>query len=258
MNIPILLFSVDYRHPIVVDKYYQAKALSDMIIIVQNSQQLYPSRLQCNSVPIFINLRNPVKAALAATGLLVGGLIPNHITYSEAHQNAIQNWLWSVGNHPFSHTSTGKSFNRIQIDTMRRNAIVQSLSDSIKALNRGIKILQNIHIDSSNVQVAELLRLNRISILHNQITSLFKKVSGKVASFDFSAAMKHALDADDLVDDFLDEVFAIDNTFTAFRCLPYTIEDADPDSKLIMIIPILFICFDILLIVTVFLCRSGK
>ena len=37
-HIPILFFSLDYEEPVLVDKFYLSKALSDLVVIVQNSR----------------------------------------------------------------------------------------------------------------------------------------------------------------------------------------------------------------------------
>jgi len=56
-HIPIFLFSIAYRTPLFIDKYYQARALKDMVIIVQSPHLQWASRMQCNGKSIYLNLR---------------------------------------------------------------------------------------------------------------------------------------------------------------------------------------------------------
>jgi hypothetical protein len=56
-HIPIFIFSVGGETPIFVDKYYVAKALSDMIIAVQSNVRSYEGRVSCNSNSIYLDLR---------------------------------------------------------------------------------------------------------------------------------------------------------------------------------------------------------
>ena len=257
-RIPVLFFSLNYRHPILVDKYYTSKALSDMVLIVQNGQRNFPSRLSCNSQPTYLNLRNPLKSALASTAILAGGIIPSHITYSEAHQNAISEWLWSVGDHPFSHTSYGAEFNRIQIDIARRNMLIHALAESIETVNTCVQLLRKIHIDETNEVVSHMVPLNSLSIGFSSVITQWKISCAAVASLDFDKAMKHVRMADDLADDLFELVIDTENLMGAYQCLPHVTADEDTESQTMLVLPILFICFDVLLFALVFMCRSTK
>lgn len=257
-HIPILFFSLNYRHPILVDKYYSAKGLSDMVVIVQNSQRSFPTRLQCNSKSTFLNLRNPIKHALSATSVLAGGIIPSHITYSEAHQNAVADWTWSVGDHPWSHTSNGFHFNHIQIDIAKRNMILNALGSSIDTINSAVKILNRIRIDESNERVSHLIPLNQLSLSFQHIFNIWKLAVSKIASLDFETALKQIRAADAKADEFFFLALESEAIMKAYQCLPHIIEENDTDSQVVLLLPILFICFDILLFVIIFMYKRGK
>lgn len=253
-HIPILFFSLDYINPILVDKYYLAKGLSDMVIIVQNSQEIISSRIQCNGNTIYLNLKNPIKHALSATSLVAGGIIPQHISYSEAHQKAIQDWHWSVGDNPYSHTSNGATFNRIQIDITRRNMLITELTNTIDTINQGVSILKKIRLDETNSQMSHHISLNELSILFTNVIGKWKKSCGFVAALDFESAMKYAKEADIIANEFLLLVIDTDELMSAYQCLPHAVTEVDTESQLILIIPILFVLFDILLGIIVFMC----
>ncbi|CAN1177448.1 hypothetical protein LINPERHAP2_LOCUS33104 [Linum perenne] len=88
LEVPIFWFI--HGEPLSVDKHYQAKALSDMVIVVQSEQSSWESHLQCNGKSLLWDLRRPVKAGLAAVSEHLAGLLPLHLAYSHAHETAIE------------------------------------------------------------------------------------------------------------------------------------------------------------------------
>jgi len=142
-DIPIFLFSLDYPIPVLIDKHYQARALSNMVIAVQSTQHLWESHLQCNNKPIYWDLRNPIKAVIQSTTTLLGGLVPHHLAYSPAHHDLTQEWLWSVGDGPFSLTSQGIEFSQIHRDALFRNYVLSILREATGNFNLAIARLKN-------------------------------------------------------------------------------------------------------------------
>lgn len=177
-HIPIFLFSLGKDStPLLIDKYYQAKAMSDMILIVKSNVNSWESRLSCDKKPIYWNLNNPLKAALSATSLLLSGLIPTHISYSDATHRAYQNWMWSVGDSPFSYTSSQYTFSEIHKDITFRNYIVTSLSDSLQIVNEGAAILANLKTNLENERAIPLLPLRNISKAYAEVRSHWVEVT---------------------------------------------------------------------------------
>uniref|UniRef100_A0A7S0N7N5 Uncharacterized protein n=1 Tax=Pyramimonas obovata TaxID=1411642 RepID=A0A7S0N7N5_9CHLO len=114
-----------------------------MVLVVQNRAQTWDSRLACNGRKVTWNLRNPMRATLAAVAQHVGGVLPSHVTYSLPHARTAQSWLWATGNHPFAATGAehGSSFSQLQVDAVHRSYILTSLDVSILAVNEGIEAL---------------------------------------------------------------------------------------------------------------------
>ncbi|XP_058068630.1 uncharacterized protein LOC131217681 isoform X3 [Magnolia sinica] len=88
LEVPIFWFI--HGDPLFVDKHYQAKALSDMVIVVQSGPSSWESHLQCNGRSLLWDLRRPIKAALAATAEHLAGVLPLHLVYSQAHETAVE------------------------------------------------------------------------------------------------------------------------------------------------------------------------
>ncbi|KAJ4709142.1 Transmembrane protein [Melia azedarach] len=100
LEVPIFWFI--HADPLLVDKHYQAKALSDMVVVVQSEPSSWESHLQCNGKSLLWDLRRPIKAALAAVSEHMAGLLPLHLVYSEAHETAIEDWIWSKNQYKWS------------------------------------------------------------------------------------------------------------------------------------------------------------
>ncbi|XVF69831.1 hypothetical protein PTKIN_Ptkin11bG0112400 [Pterospermum kingtungense] len=139
LEVPIFWFI--HTDPLLVDKHYQSKALSDMVIVVQSESSSWESHLQCNGKSLLWDLRRPIKPALAAVAEHLAGLLPLHFFYSQAHETAIEDWIWSVGCNPFSITSQGWHISKFQSDTIARSYIITTLEESIKQVNSGMHLL---------------------------------------------------------------------------------------------------------------------
>lgn len=136
LEIPVFWFI--HGDPLLVDKHYQAKSLSDMIIVVQSEDSSWESPLQCNGQSVLLDLRRPVKAAIASAAEHIAGLLPLHFVYSHAHETAIEDWIWSVGCNPFAVTSQGWHISQFQLDTIARSYIITTLEESIQLVNSGV------------------------------------------------------------------------------------------------------------------------
>ena len=55
LEVPIFWFL--HSEPLLVDKHYQAKALSDMVIVVQSETSSWESHMQCNGNSLLWDLR---------------------------------------------------------------------------------------------------------------------------------------------------------------------------------------------------------
>ncbi|KAL1318872.1 hypothetical protein AAHE18_15G236400 [Arachis hypogaea] len=130
LEVPVFWFI--YNEPLLLDKHFQATSLSDMIIVVQSEQSSWESHLHCNGHSLLLNLREPVKAAVAATAEHLAGLLPLHLVYSQTHESATEDWIWSVGCNPFSITSQGWHISQFQSDSIARSYIITTLEESIQ------------------------------------------------------------------------------------------------------------------------------
>eukprot|EP01104_Vermistella_antarctica_P018574 TRINITY_DN6935_c0_g1_i1.p1 TRINITY_DN6935_c0_g1~~TRINITY_DN6935_c0_g1_i1.p1 ORF type:complete len:987 (+),score=140.82 TRINITY_DN6935_c0_g1_i1:91-3051(+) len=211
-RIPIFIISMDYPNPVLVDKYYQAKALSDMVIAVQSDIPEWESRLACSNKPIYWDLRNPLRALLQASALSLGGLVPTHIEYNEAARRAGQNWLWSVGDNPVSSTtSSGAHFNQFQFDTVHRHFLVSDLDRSVALVNDGVEALKGLKTSVATEHLVPSLSLSSLKNRYRTLRVLWLRAVGNAEHLDFDSSVllqlrKLSLDFNeqcgDLVDSF--------------------------------------------------------
>ncbi|AQK70832.1 hypothetical protein ZEAMMB73_Zm00001d016452 [Zea mays] len=173
LEVPIFWFI--HNEPILLDKHYQAKALSNMVVVVQSDDDSWESHLQCNGRPILWDLRKPVKAAIAATAEYVSGLLPPHLVYSHAHETAIEDWTWSVGCNPSAVTSEGSQLSEFQQDVIARNYIITSVEESIQVINSAI---QQLVIERTTEKGFKIFKAHESKMVekYNAVVSLWRRV----------------------------------------------------------------------------------
>ncbi|KAM7268421.1 hypothetical protein ACFE04_010587 [Oxalis oulophora] len=163
LEVPIFWFI--HGDLLLVDKHLQAKALSDMVIVIQSDQSFLESPLQCNGKSLLLDLRRPIKPAMAAISEHLAGLLPLPISYSQAHESAIEDWTWSVGCNPLSMTSQGWHISQFQTDTIARSYIITALEESVQSVNSAIHLLLTgrtiwVHVNTSPFRVAFVGKCN--------------------------------------------------------------------------------------------------
>ncbi|KAI3715236.1 hypothetical protein L6452_22209 [Arctium lappa] len=174
LEVPIFWFI--HGEPLLVDKHYQAKALSDMVIVVQSESSSWESHLQCNGQSLLWNLRRPIKAALAAVSEHLAGLLPLHLVYSQAHESAIEDWAWSVGCNPLSVTSQGWHISLFQLDTIARSYMLTTLEESIQNVNSAI---HRLLMERTSEQSFKVFQEHERQLVdkYNYVVSRWKRIS---------------------------------------------------------------------------------
>ncbi|XWS28191.1 hypothetical protein CRYUN_Cryun25bG0044400 [Craigia yunnanensis] len=203
LEVPIFWFI--YTDPLLVDKHYQAKALSDMVIVVQSESSSWESHLQCNGKSLLWDLRRPIKPALAAVSEHLAGLLPLHFVYSHAHETAIEDWIWSVGCNPFSITSRGWHISKFQSDTIARSYIITTLEESIKLVNSAMHLLLWEHTTEKtfkHFQSQERELVNK----YNYVVSLWRRISTISGELRYVDAMRLLYTLEDATKGFVDQV----------------------------------------------------
>ncbi|KAL8470183.1 hypothetical protein ACS0TY_032885 [Phlomoides rotata] len=205
LEIPIFWFI--HSDALLVDKHYQAKALSDMVIVVQSEPSSWESHLQCNGQPLLWDLRRPTKAALAAVSEHIAGLLPLHLVYSQAHETAIEDWIWSVGCNPLSVTSQGWHISQFQSDTIARSYILTTLEESIQLVNSAV---HHLVMERTSEQTFKLFRSQERELVnkYNYVVSLWRRISTVTGELRYADAMRLLYTLEDASKSFADYVNA--------------------------------------------------
>ena len=188
-HIPIYIFSINYDTPVLVDKYYQAKALQDMVIAVQTNFFKHRTRIQCNDNTVNWNLRNPLRQILSCCALTLGGVIPPHISYSRGRQRATQQWLWSIGDNPFSHTSHSYRFSNLHKDIIYRNYVTIALEESIQTVNSGLSYISQYRTTHINWESHKLVPKEELKKTIKTLRSLWKKAVTHISFMNWEEAI---------------------------------------------------------------------
>ncbi|CAK9138375.1 unnamed protein product [Ilex paraguariensis] len=187
LEIPIFWFI--HGDPLFVDKHYQAKALSDMVIVVQSESPSWESHLQCNGRSLLWDLRRPIKAALAAVSEHLAGLLPLHLVYSQAHETAIEDWIWSVGCNPLSITCQGCDISQFQSDTIARSYILTTLEESTQLVNSAIHLLVMEHTSEQTFKIFQAQERELVN-KYNYVVSLWRRISTVTGELRYVDAMR--------------------------------------------------------------------
>nr|GLL47875.1 uncharacterized protein LOC109170184 isoform X1 [Ipomoea trifida] len=186
LEIPIFWFI--HGETLLVDKHYKAKALSDMVIVVQSESSSWESHLQCNGKSLKWDLRRPIKAALAAVSEHLAGILPLHLVYSQAHETAIEDWIWSVGCNPLSITSQGWHTSRFLSDTIARSYILTALEESILLVNSAISRLVR---EKTSERTFKPFKTQERELLnkYNYVVSLWRRISSVSGELRYTDAL---------------------------------------------------------------------
>ncbi|KAK9097625.1 hypothetical protein Sjap_023122 [Stephania japonica] len=205
LEVPIFWFI--HNDPLLVDKHYQAKTLSDMVIVIQSKAPSWESHLQCNGRSLLWDLRKPIKAAIAATAEHLAGLLPLHLVYSQAHETAIEDWIWSVGCNPFSVTSQGWFISHFQSDTIARSYIVTALEESIQRVNSAVHILTMERTTALSFKPF-LIHERDLVNKYNLVTGLWRRISTVMGELRYTDALRLLSALEDASKGFADSVNA--------------------------------------------------
>ncbi|CAI0552364.1 unnamed protein product [Linum tenue] len=215
LEVPIFWFI--HGEPLLVDKHYQAKALSDMIVVVQSEQSSWESHLQCNGQSLLWDLRRPIKAALAAVSEHLAGLLPLHLVYSHAHETAIEDWIWSAGCNPFSITSQGWDISQFHLDTIARSYIITTLEESLQLVNSAIRSLLMERTSKSTYKLFHSEEKELVN-KYNYVVSLWRRIATVTGELRYVDAMRLLLTLEDATKVFSEQVNATDALLHPIHC----------------------------------------
>ncbi|MEW5314243.1 MAG: hypothetical protein WDW38_005754 [Sanguina aurantia] len=191
LEVPVFIFQLDRDVALLIDAHYNAKALEDMILVVQNAarQDEHPIGMMCGG-SLLARPLSALKEALAATLQYLGVVLPPHLGYDAASHTVTHDWLWSVGAHPLSFTSTGVIFTQTQRDALGRSYLLDALDSSVELVNKGISALR--HTPITLLMLPHILRahttLRDLTVTYADIVHHWRGMVTLAGELDWGAA----------------------------------------------------------------------
>ncbi|KIZ06099.1 hypothetical protein MNEG_1854 [Monoraphidium neglectum] len=221
LEVPIFILSLDSDRPLLLDSHHNARSLEDMVLVVDNaaSQDEHPTGFMCEGSLLSRPL-SPLRHALAAVLQHLGGVLPPHLGYNPGRGLVAHDWLWSVGAHPLSWTSTGTAYSQLHIDALHRSYIFDALDRSIDDVNAGVSLLADEKPDElSHARVVrhreQLLTALK---LYSQAAATWRGAVAHASALEFGAAARMIPGMERAAAAFLEACQQVDATLHPQRC----------------------------------------
>ncbi|EGG21751.1 hypothetical protein DFA_01637 [Cavenderia fasciculata] len=191
--IPVFLFDISFTSLLLLDRTHQAVSFPDMVIAIQTQGGYTPTDNQCDQKMTYINPSDATRPVLSSILSTIWGIPPTFTTLSK-NLDVDNNYLWSLGNTPYSAFSTRKQISFSQSDAAIRNYMYSYLADSLNHLqsvfhhldeeesswedfnqyNSDIKSIQELNslITDSLKEIGNHLSYHRYHFAHESITEL--------------------------------------------------------------------------------------
>ncbi|KAK1312039.1 hypothetical protein QJS10_CPA07g00343 [Acorus calamus] len=130
-TLPVYVFDVDFDRMLLLDRYHQAVAFRDMVVVVRTKSVQTVSDYSCNGRHVLVQARNLERPIVGAVLQSLWGVSPTHLTWSPQHNHTTVDYTWSVGRTPFGPFSDSMSVSFVQRDAAKRNVLLTSLNASV-------------------------------------------------------------------------------------------------------------------------------
>ncbi|XP_020261041.1 uncharacterized protein LOC109837280, partial [Asparagus officinalis] len=129
--LPVYVFDLDHEKLLMLDRYHQAVAFTDMVIAVRTRVSQTVSDYSCNGRHVITQTRNLDRPIIGSILQSMWGVSPTHLSWSPQHNSTLVDYTWSVGQTPFGPFSESSSLSFVQRDAARRNVLLTSLNYTI-------------------------------------------------------------------------------------------------------------------------------
>lgn len=202
LEVPVFVLLLSRPIPVFIDEHSLAKALDNMVIVVQNDQYRgqHPVGITCGGSITGTTPSAPLKAAVAATLQHLGGVLPPHLGYSPSHRAITHDWLWSTGSNPFSLTSPGWKVSQPQKDALHRTYLLDAIDLSVEQVNYGIELLQRVTPSEASFQEIQKDSAQLVQLLKafSRLVESWRAVMSDLSRMEFQSATEkiHLIESD--------------------------------------------------------------
>mmetsp|Transcript_32185 Transcript_32185/g.96098 ORF Transcript_32185/g.96098 Transcript_32185/m.96098 type:complete len:1123 (-) Transcript_32185:516-3884(-) len=236
LTIPVVVFNVHRNQPVLIDDHYNARAIGGAVIVVSNTAKddEHPLGMMCNGA-LQSRPLSPLKDALSAVLLALGGVLPLQLGYNAGRRQVSHDWLWSVGAHPLSATSTGFEYSQMHRDALGRSYLLDALDVSVETVNRGVELLRaqrpshrlHAHLKSPKAKRAWKAMLK----YHSMTFSLWRQMVGYALELEYGKAADLIKDLRSNSELFYEACQKVATANESMQCIGRTVE---PGSRLTM------------------------
>ncbi|GIL57470.1 hypothetical protein Vafri_12700 [Volvox africanus] len=193
-EVPVYVLQLERDVAVLLDEHYNARALEDMVLVISNSARRdeHPTGMMCGGM-LLARPISPLKESLAATLLHLGGVLPPHLGYNPRSHAVTHDWLWSVGGHPFSFTSTGQQYTTMQRDALARSYVLDALDTSVDAINAAVAQLMKAKPSARLYKHVKEHQSGVRSLLHayGEVVATWRSATGVLYALDFPTALDY-------------------------------------------------------------------
>ncbi|KAL0906110.1 hypothetical protein M5K25_024575 [Dendrobium thyrsiflorum] len=184
--LPVFVFDLDYDKIIFLDRFHQAVAFRDMVIVVRSRNPQTVSDYSCNGRHVITNARNLNRAIVGSVLQSMWGVTPTHLTWSQEHNSTMVDYTWSVGQTPFGPFSELSSLSFVQKDAAKRNVLLISLNYSITS---AIDLLESMEAHGGYRKLLKNSRYVEFVQRWNLLKYKLEKIISAMSQLDYDKAI---------------------------------------------------------------------
>jgi len=193
-----------------------------MVLVAQSASRSWDSPVGCDGGDARWNLRDPTDAAVAAVAEHLGGALPSHLGYNRARRAVEHDWLWSVGNNPFSGTARGSRLSETHRDWVHRSYALTAIDASAAKVNAGVRALSRVTPCAEGWESLERwdapAHPSSLTHVHRGVAESWMAVAEEVGRLNFADAARLGVELEQRADDFLRLSDATANAMTPLAC----------------------------------------
>lgn len=184
--LPVYVFDLDYDELLLLDRFHQSVAFTDMVIAVRTRATQTVSDYTCNGRHMITQTRNLNRPIVGSILQSMWGIAPTHLSWSFQHNQTYVDYTWSVGQTPFGPFSTSSSLSFVQRDAAKRNALLTTLSYTEMSLT---ELLDSVKLHSGEQKLLEGGKYVEFLQRWNFLKYKLERVTLAMSHLDYEKAM---------------------------------------------------------------------
>ncbi|KAL0554948.1 hypothetical protein IC582_008878 [Cucumis melo] len=191
--IPVYVFDLNLNTILLLDRYHQSVAFTDMVIAVRTKNTQTVSDYSCNGRHVFTHTRDLERPLVGSILQSMWGVSPTHLAWSSRHNDTIVDYSWSIGQTPFGPFSELSSLSFVQKDAARRNVILTALNSSITS---AIDVLNSVAAHGGDRSLLKPKQRTEFIQRWNLFKYKLDKAVSVLSHFDFEMALYYVRSSD--------------------------------------------------------------